>query len=339
MMRLTCKNCQKAFRPIRAGAQYCSGACRVAAHRKRQAPKPRVVWEGKVPGMRQAKADLADRLLEIAGQEDNGMPKTGRRYYYLALSHGYINPDMGASDAAKKERDAAYKQVTEVLGTLRKSDWLGWDMVLDLTRDLDKQLTYGSPREARASTRQIYDEDRWLGQQYFPIMIVEKDTMEPVCKPIADRWQMPFASSRGYGSLTLQHDVAQLLQRRHAQTGQSAIILFLSDHDPSGHDLERAWRQAMEDFGVWGCIFVRIALTAEQVADPDLDLDRLSIEVKPSDSRSKAFIDQYGDRCWEADVLPAAVIGAAIDANIESWLDAKQWKRRSTEIERARLLL
>jgi hypothetical protein len=118
-----------------------------------------------------------------------------------------------------------------------------------------------------------------------------------------------------------------------------AVIVFLSDHDPSGHDLERAWRQAMDDFGVWGCIFVRIALTADQVTDPGLDLDRLSIEVKPSDSRSKAFIGEYGGRCWEADVLPAAVIAAAIDAEIESWLDIKQWKRRSTEIERARSLL
>jgi hypothetical protein len=32
--------------------------------------------------------------------------------------------------------------------------------------------------------------------------------MEPVCQPMASRWQMPFASSRGYGSLKLQHDVA-----------------------------------------------------------------------------------------------------------------------------------
>ena len=49
--------------------------------------------------------------------------------------------------------------------------------------------------------RRLYDEDRWLGQKYFPLLVVEKDTMEPVCKPMAERWQMPFASSRGYGSL------------------------------------------------------------------------------------------------------------------------------------------
>src|SRR6476469_1927215 len=45
------------------------------------------------------------------------------------------------------------------------------------------------------------------GQPFFPIFIVEKDTMEPVCQPMAMNWHMPFASSRGYSSLKLQHDV------------------------------------------------------------------------------------------------------------------------------------
>jgi hypothetical protein len=112
---------------------------------------------------------------------------------------------------------------------------LDWDKVLDLTRELDEWQTYGSPREARAGLRERYDEDRWLGQPF------EKDTMEPVCQPMALRWQMPFASSRGYGSLKLQHDVAEMLNHRYARTGQRVILYFISDLDPSGLDLQRAW--------------------------------------------------------------------------------------------------
>jgi hypothetical protein len=70
---------------------------------------------------------------------------------------------------------------------------------------------------------------------------------EPVCKPMASRWQMPFASSRGYSSLTLQHDVAELLIHRKATTGQSAVVYFVSDLDPSGLDLQRAWKEALEN--------------------------------------------------------------------------------------------
>ena len=209
---------------MRAGAQYCSSRCRTAAHRKRQAPDPAVEWlDGK---RRRVKDPLADHLLEIARRDDDGAPKTGRRYYYLALSHGYIDVDMTDTPEGKKSRDGAYARVTTMLGALRMEGLLDWDMVLDLTRELDEWRTYDSPREARADVRRYYDEDRWLGQEMYPILIVEKDTLEPVCKPIAQRWQMPFASSRGYSSLTLQHDVAEMLNRREAKTRPERAGLF-----------------------------------------------------------------------------------------------------------------
>ena len=85
--------------------------------------------------------------------------------------------------------------------------------------------------------------------------------------------------------------------------------------------------------------FVRIGLTPEQVDDLDNARLREGIEVKPSDSRAEGYIEQYGERCWETDILPAAVIEQALDAHIRSWLDAKLWARRDAEIERARALL
>ena len=211
-MKTTCKHCHKPLVHLRAGAQY-HPSCRVAAWRARHKPI----------AQRRAREELGERLLEIAEQGDDGAPKTGRRFYYLALSHGYIAPSMNATEEAKKARAAAYNLVTATLGALRKQGSLGWHAVLDLTRELDEWQTYGSPREARAEMRRTYTEDRWIGQPYYPIFIVEKDTLEPVCKPMARRWQMPFASSRGHASLTLQHDVADMLCRRHAITGQLAI--------------------------------------------------------------------------------------------------------------------
>ncbi len=246
--------------------------------------------------------ELAEHLLEIAEEEDGGAPKTGRRFWYLALSHGYVLPDMGSSDEAKRSRVNAQKRITSILGELRKSGRLDWDAVLDLTRELDEWPTYASPREARAALRLYYEEDRWLGQPFYPIQLVEKDTMEPVCKPMARRWQMPFASSRGYSSLTLQHDVAEMLERRYAKTGQTALVHFVSDFDPSGLDLQRAWEEALSNFGILAR-FVRIGLTREQARVHRLE--RFAIDVKKGDSRSKGFREKYGDRCWEVDVLPA----------------------------------
>jgi hypothetical protein len=170
--------------------------------------------------------------------------------------------------------------------------------------------------------------------------------MEPVCKPMAHKWQMPFASSRGYGSLKLQYDVAKLLKERGERYGQMPIVYFVSDHDPSGLDLQRAWEEALENFGVYA-IFQRIALTPGQILDPTLDIERLAIDIKPSDSRSRDYIAKHQrlaapddtPRCWEVDVLPADVIAEAIDDHIHSWLNHGVWNQRLEEIKRAKKLL
>jgi hypothetical protein len=153
---------------------------------------------------------------------------------------------------------------------------------------------------------------------------------------MAMQWQMPFTSSRGYSSLTLQHDVATMLARRWAKTGQVPVVYFVSDLDPSGLDLQRAWEEALENFGVFP-VFVRLALTDLQVRDPELG--RLAIAVKPSDSRAENYIAGYGDRCWEVDILPPDRIRAALDTHINSWLNQVAWERRHQEIEQARSLL
>jgi hypothetical protein len=225
---------------------------------------------------------------------------------------------------------------------LRMNGRLAWDAVLDLTGEIAEPLTFRDPRDARQWLRGIYDEDRWLGQDFCTVLIVEKDTMQPVCKPIADRWQIPFASSRGQGSATPQHGVAELLTRRFAVTRQRPLVLFISDFDPSGLDLERAWQAMLVGFGALGkddmdACFLRIGLTMQQVEAHDLG--RFGSAVKDSDSRAGAYIEEYGTTCWEADVLPASVIEAAIDAAIEERLNDAIWKQRNGEIERARALL
>jgi hypothetical protein len=352
----TCPRKGKPFRPQRAGAQYCGDACRMAAHRHRirTAQPPEALWLGDVPqfSTRPSKltnadgtpaltrGELAERLLEIAERDDGGEPKTGRRYYYLALSHGYVQPDMSDSPFGRKSREDAYERVTTILGILRKQGRrLPWNHVLDLTRELVEWQTFESVRDAREQLRRTYTEDRWIGQPWFPILVIEKDTMVPVCEPMAQRWQMKFASSRGYASLKLQHDVAQMIRHRRERYGQRSIVYFVSDHDPSGLDLQAAWEEALRDFGA-SAIVIRIGLTREQVTDSGLSEQlQQGIEVKPSDSRAEKYVAAHGGRCWEVDILPAAVIERAIDDDIESWLDTTLWNRRSQEIEQARSLL
>jgi hypothetical protein len=370
-MRSTCKHCGKHFYHERAGAQYCSTAHRVAALRQRSKPLPRTRWLGKQPTLSPrvrregelSNAELGQRLIEISAKADSGKPKTGRRFYYIALSYGYINPDMSATEEGVRSRDAAYDRITHVLKVLRMQGELGWGDVIDLTRELDQWQTYRSAREAREHLRRRYDEDRWDGQSFYPVLVVEKDTMEPVLRPVAMRWQMPFASSRGYSSLKLQHDTAAAIRERYAKTKQDILVFFVSDLDPSGLDLQRAWEDALEDFGAYVRLeLIRIALTRKQVEDHAEGAARRGIEAKMTDSRWQSYYNAHGEwsrqftgetgyardkkgqrkpiiRCWELDAIPADVIEAELELQIRFRLDLELWNRRGREIERARALL
>ena len=59
-----------------------------------------------------------------------------------------------------------------------------------------------------------------------------------------------------------------MLNHRYARAGQWAIVYFISDLDPSGLDLQRAWEEALANFRVRVSEFVRIGLTREQVDEP-----------------------------------------------------------------------
>ena len=123
---------------------------------------------------------------------------------------------------------------------------------------------------------------------------------------------------------------AMRLCRQQEETGLLIVVYFISDHDPSGLDLQRAWEQALTSFGARFQL-IRIGLTRAQVDALDNARLREGIEVKPSDSRSKTYLAEHGDRCWEVDILPATVI--------EQELDERLWRQRDCEIERARALI
>jgi hypothetical protein len=80
-----------------------------------------------------------------------------------------------------------------------------------------------------------------------------------------------------------------MLRHRFAKTKQLAVIYFMSDLDPSGLDLQRAWEEVLANFNVRVGHFVRIGLTRAQVDALDNKRLRQGIEVKPSDSRAESY--------------------------------------------------
>jgi hypothetical protein len=83
----------------------------------------------------------------------------------------------------------------------------------------------------------------------------------------------------------------------------------------------------------------RIALRPSKSRTPPSISTAFPSGLSRATAGQKSYIASYGNRCWEADVLPGNVIEQAIDTNIQLWLNERLWKRRDSEIEQARKLL
>jgi hypothetical protein len=85
-----------------------------------------------------------------------------------------------------KARLNAYKRVTNAVA-LRMNGRMGRGVDHGRNRE---PLTFRRSTRCTANAARHHDEDWWLGRTLHGL-IVEKDTMQPVCKPIADRWKSP----------------------------------------------------------------------------------------------------------------------------------------------------
>ena len=139
------------------------------------------------------------------------------------------------------------------------------------------------------------------------------------------------------------------------------MILYLGDWDPSGlgmsvQDLPRRlaayvdspralprkegrdWSSAgiSEFLGTEGIEFRRTALTVEDTRALGQGLSFPAAD-KREDARYAWFVREYGDRCWELDVMNPNDLRARVTAEILAEIDPVAWNRyvRAEEAERA----
>jgi len=112
---------------------------------------------------------------------------------------------------------------------------------------------------------------------------------------------------------------------RHINNGQNPHIFHMGDHDPSGIDMSEDIQKRLEMFiGYEGYSlnidwdFSRIALNRGQIKKWNPPSD----PAKLSDSRSKAYIEEHGDRSWELDALSPAVMNNLILDSITEITDS-----------------
>jgi len=150
---------------------------------------------------------------------------------------------------------------------------------------------------------------------------IEKDALVGVISGICKQLDVSYFSCRGYTSQSAMYKAACRLRKRYINNHQKAIIIQLSDHDPSGLDMTRDIRDRLLIFDVPSEV-IRIALNMDQVEQ----FNPPPNPTKITDPRAGAYIDEYGTQSWELDAMEPSYLANLVRMAVEEYRDDKIWE-------------
>lgn len=276
--------------------------------------KIRYQWKNFGP----ASLEVIERANQIATDyARQGYDLTLRQLYYQFVSRDWL-----------PNNDQSYKRLGNIVNDARLAGLIDWDHLVDRTRNLASLSTWETPGSIIDSAAYSYREDKWADQPEYVEVWVEKEALAGVVARPANRWQVPYFSCRGYVSQSEMHAAAMRISSHYAQ---KVTVIHLGDHDPSGLDMTRDIRERLSMFGA-RCTVNRIALNMDQVEQYDPPPN----PAKITDSRSPAYVEEYGEFSWELDALDPATLDALIDAEIQNHLNPDLWREAARREERAK---
>ena len=253
-----------------------------------------------------------------------GFSLTLRQLYYQFVSRGLI-----------PNTDKSYNRLGNIISDARRAGMIDWDSIVDRTRYLRKQSSWGKPQSILESARDSYHRDLWANQDRRLEVWIEKDALVGVIEDVCNELDVPFFSCRGYVSDSEMWSCAMRIYKHERDDNQDTLLVHLGDHDPSGIDMTRDITDRLSLFSsdARGAIEIhRIALTMEQIKE----LTPPPNPAKITDSRYQDYADKYGDESWELDALEPSYIVNIIRETIEAERNDDRWNESVAEQEMER---
>jgi hypothetical protein len=251
-------------------------------------------------------------------------PITIRQLYYRMVSDPYNFIENNKWN---------YGRVLERTAQARKEGTLDWRVFEDTERreisgdDIDRGTSDEFIKTIKGLIKECQDSysmSMWATQPKYIEVWVEKNALAGIVSKVAKRYKVLTFPSRGYGSITKRKERAEEIA---TLPNEEKKVLYFGDFDPSGIDFDRVLEADLELEGVK---FKRIALWDYQAIDYQFNPN----PVKETDTRTKAYVEKYGEHCWELDCLPIADLEEMVGRAIKKEIDWDIWKKRVEEIEK-----
>lgn len=264
--------------------------------------------------------ELADAIVQEYQAQD--LDLTLRQLYYQFVARDLL-----------QNNQKSYSRLGSIINDARLAGMIDWDALEDRTRNLQSTKHEESPESAIADVSQYYQIDKWQNQPRRVEVWVEKEALIGVFAGICSDLDVDYFACRGFVSQSEMWR-ASLRMIRYTRAGQRPIILHFGDHDPSGLDMTRDNDDRFKVFTAKVEV-KRIALNMDQVEqyEPPPNF------AKQTDSRYRAYQEQFGDESWELDALDPTVLRNLVEQNVLELRDPDLWGEMVEKEERERTQL
>lgn len=260
---------------------------------------------------------IIDKILTRYSRK--GLTMTVRQLHYRLVTEGV----MGNT---KKN----YKRVVKVVTDGRMAGLLDWDCIEDRHRSWQRRQHWDSGQQYIDAVANSYHMDKWVGQEYRPFVLIEKDALSGVFSSVCYNLDVPMLSCKGYLSASSSRDFATLDLRYTIADGQQPIVFHFGDHDPSGLDMTRDMVERLS-------LFLEIDDPEVRRKAINLDqVDKWKLVPNPANQRDARFVAysrRYGRKCWELDAIEPEELQGICKRSIERLIDWDVWEKRQREID------
>jgi len=280
-----------------------------------------------------AKQEFLDAIQRVIEELREFWPLSLRQIHYNLLNDPPLK-HSGKPRSRYRGDHASSKSLTELVTRARVEGLIDQEVIDDPTRpvtvwDVERNLAgyYAAQMEDLLNG---YWRDLMQSQPNHVEIVLEKNTLQNILRPVAMNFCIPFTSGRGMTSTRPVYNIA----KRYRQSGKQGLaIIAVGDLDPDGDAIVQSLDTRLRyEYKVPKLSVVKAALTMDQVRELGLPKSFETAHDKKSSHKAR-YLERYGEDgfIWELEALPPMTLQRLVTQAIDLVIDRKAFNHEVTE--------
>jgi hypothetical protein len=277
---------------------------------------------GTIKRSRRTRGQVAQLDRQIVDVLRMDHPQSVRHVFYRMTDPRLLEP--------VEKSDRGYRHVQTRLKELRRAGVVPYGWITDASRRGYFVDTFSDRFDFVSRISGLYRADLWSRNDAYCEVWTESRSIAGVIEDDCREFAVSLYPAGGFSSITLAFEAAEQINAEH--NGRELIVFYIGDYDPAGVlidvSLEAELREHLDP--EVSMEFVRLGITAEQIAEYDLPTK----PRKAGDSRSPHVTETV-----EAEAMPAGIMRSLLRDGIEALLPGKALATARAAEESERSLL